>query len=305
MIFKFADYGFNRSHSVAYAMISYRMAYLKAHYPKLFMKHLLSSAINSEIKTKEYIYECAKNTISIRKPDINLSTDSYETINNNIIFPLTNIKNVGVNAARTILKEREKGKFKDIFDFVARCYGGPINSKTLENLIYAGTFDSFGFNKNTLIQNLDVIVNYSEIGSYISDDTFKPELEQYPESSKKELMQKELEVFGFYLSNHPITEYKKQNPKAIELKEISSYFDRMVEAIVYVDKTKEIDTKNKDKMMFITGSDELSQVDIVVFPRVYQVMPTINLGDILKITGKIEKRYDQYQIVASKIIKLN
>ena len=195
--------------------------------------------------------------------------------------------------------------FKDIFDFVARCYGGPINSKTLENLIYAGTFDSFGFNKNTLIQNLDVIVNYSEIGSYVSDDTFKPELEQYPESSKKELMQKELEVFGFYLSNHPITEYKKQNPKAIELKEISSYFDRMVEAIVYVDKTKEIDTKNKDKMMFITGSDELSQVDIVVFPRVYQVMPTINLGDILKITGKIEKRYDQYQIVANKIIKLN
>ena len=305
MIFKFADYGFNRSHSVAYAMISYRMAYLKAHYPKLFMKHLLSIAINSEIKTKEYIYECTKNGISIRKPDINLSTDSYETINNSIIFPLTNIKNVGVNAARTILKEREKGKFKDIFDFVARCYGGPINSKTLENLIYAGTFDSFGFNKNTLIQNLDVIVNYSEIGSYVSDDTFKPELEQFKELSKKELMQKELEVFGFYLSNHPITEYKKQNPKAIELKEISNYFDRMVEAIVYVDKTKEIDTKNKDKMMFITGSDELSQVDIVVFPRVYQVMPTINLGDILKITGKIEKRYDQYQIVASKIIKLN
>lgn len=305
MIFKFADYGFNRSHSVAYAMISYRMAYLKAHYPKIFMKHLLSGAINSETKTKEYIYECNKNGIIIHKPDINLSTDSYETINNQIIFPLTNIKNVGVNAAKVILKERENGKFKDIFDFAARCYGGPVTSKTLENLIYSGAFDKFGFNKRTLIENLDVIINYSEIGSYVADDTFKPELEAYPEFTKKELMQKELEVFGFYLSNHPITEYKKQNPRAIELKDLSNYFDRIIEAIVYVDKTKEIDTKNKDKMMFITGSDELSTADIVVFPRVYQIMPDFSNGDILKITGKVEKRYDQYQIVANKIVKLN
>ena len=305
MIFKFADYGFNRSHSVAYAMVAYRMAYLKAHYTKIFMKHLLSSTINSETKTKEYIYECTKNNIIIHKPDINLSTDSYETINNQIIFPLTNIKNVGTNATKIILNERKNGKFKDIFDFICRCYGGPINSKTLENLIYAGVFDSFGFNKNTLIQNLDLIINYSDIGAYISDDTFKPELEPYKELTNKELMQKELEVFGFYLSAHPVTEYKKQNPKAIELKDLSNYFDKIIEAVIYVDRTKEIDTKNKDKMMFITGSDELEIVDIVVFPRVYQVMPNFKEGNILKIIGKVEKRYDQYQIVANKIIKLN
>lgn len=305
MIFRFADYGFNRSHSVAYAMISYRMAYLKAHYPKIFMKHLLSSAINSEIKTKEYIYECTKNGITIHKPDINLSKESYETLGTQIIFPLTNIKNVGTNATKIIIEERKKGKFKDIFDFVCRCYGGPINSKTLENLIYAGAFDSFGFNKNTLIKNLELITNYSEIGAYISDDTFKPELELYPEFTKKELMQKELEVFGFYLSNHPVTEYKKLNNKAIELKDISNYFDKIVEAIIYVDKTKEIETKNKEKMMFITASDELSQADIVVFPRTYQNMPSFEIGDILKITGKVEKRYDEYQIIANKIIKLN
>ena len=304
MIFKFADYGFNRSHSVAYAMIAYRMAFLKAHYPKLFMKHLLSGAINSEIKTKEYIYECSKNNISIHKPDINLSTSSYETVNNQIIFPLTNIKNVGVNAAKTILKEREKGKFKDIFDFASRCYGGSVTSKTLENLIYSGAFDSFGFNKKTLIKNLDIIINYSEIGAYVADDTFKPELEICEEFSSKERMKQELEIFGFYLSNHPITEYKKRNPNTIELKDLNSYFDKVIEAVIYVDKTKEIDTKNKDKMMFITGSDELSQVDIVVFPRVYENMPIINNGDILKIIGKVEKRYDQYQIVAINIVKL-
>lgn len=305
MIFKFADYGFNRSHSVAYAMISYKMAYLKAHYPKIFMKHLLSLAINSEIKTKEYIYECHRNGIIIYKPDINLSGEYYQIINNQIIFPLTNIKNVGTNAAKVILKEREKGKFKDIFDFVARCYGGAVNSKTLESLIYAGAFDKFGFNKKTLISNLDVIINYSEIGFYVADDTFKPELEQCYEFTKKELMSRELEVFGFYLSNHPVSEYKKQNSKVIELKDINNYFDKVIETIIYVDKIKEINTKNKDKMMFIMGSDELSTVDIVVFPRVYQVMPEFSLGDILKITGKVEKRYDQYQIVANKIIKLN
>lgn len=304
-IFKFADYGFNRSHSVAYAMTSYRMAYLKAHYPKIFMKHLLSSAINSEIKTKEYIYECTKNNVLIHKPDINISEDKYITKNNQIIFPLTNIKNVGINAAKIILNERKKGPFKDIFDFACRCYGGPVNTKTIEALIYAGTFDTFGINKNTLIQNLDIITGYSEIGAYVSDDTFKPELNQKPELTKKELMQKELEVFGFYLSRHPITDYKKQNSNAIELKYLDKYFDKLVEAIIIVDKTKEVDTKNKEKMMFITASDELATTTIVIFPKTYQTISQIEIGDILKITGRVEKRFDKYQIIATKITKLN
>ena len=305
MIFKFADYGFNRSHSVAYAMISYRMAYLKAHYPKIFMKHLLSSAINSETKTKEYIYECIKNNITISKPNINLSTNTYITKNNQIIFPLTNIKNVGNIAANAIIKEREKGKFKDIFDFICRCYNGPVTTKTIESLIYAGTFDIFGINKNTLIKNLDIITGYSEIGVYVSDDTFKPELHQYPEMSSKELMQKELEVFGFYLSTHPVTDYKKRNSNIIELKNIKSYFDKIVNVIVIADKTKEIVTKTKEKMMFLTASDELATTTIIIFPKTYQTINNIEVGDLLKITGKVEKRFDQYQIVATKITKLN
>ncbi len=304
-IFKFADYGFNRSHSVAYAMISYRMAYLKAHYPYIFMKHLLTSAINSEIKTKEYIYECTQNGVVIHKPDINISEDKYINKNNQIIFPLTNIKNVGINATKIILSERKKGPFKDIFDFACRCYGGPVNTKTLEALIYAGTFDNFGINKNTLIQNLDIITGYSEIGAYVSDDTFKPELNQKPELPKKELMQKELEVFGFYLSRHPITDYKKQNPNAIELKHLDKYFDKLIEAIVIVDKTKEIDTKNKEKMMFLTASDELATTTIVLFPKTYQTINQIEVGNIIKINGRVEKRFDKYQIIATKITKLN
>ena len=304
LIFKFADYGFNRSHSVAYAMISYRMAYLKAHYPLVFMKNLLSSAINSETKTKEYIYECTKNGITIAKPNINISDMMYIKVDNKIAFPLTNIKNVGVNAAKAIIEERKNGKFKDIFDFICRCYKGPVNSKTIENLIYAGAFDSFGYTKKTLIQNLDIIINYSEIGSYITDDTFKPELEEFKEFSKRELMQKEEEIFGFYLTAHPVTEYKKNNPNVIEAKDIGNYFDKTVEVIVSVDRIKRLTTKKNEQMMFITGSDELSQIDIVVFPRVYEISPEIEIGDILDIKGKIEKRYDQYQIITNKIIKL-
>ena len=304
LIFKFADYGFNRSHSVAYAMISYRMAYLKAHYPLVFMKNLLSSAINSETKTKEYIYECTKNGITIAKPNINISDMMYIKVDNKIVFPLTNIKNVGVNAAKAIIEERKNGKFKDIFDFICRCYKGPVNSKTIENLIYAGAFDCFGYTKKTLIQNLDIIINYSEIGSYITDDTFKPELEEFKEFSKRELMQKEEEIFGFYLTAHPVTEYKKNNPNVIEAKDIGNYFDKTVEVIVSVDRIKRLTTKKNEQMMFITGSDELSQIDIVVFPRVYEISPEIEIGDILDIKGKIEKRYDQYQIITNKIIKL-
>ena len=105
------------------------------------------------------------------------------------------------------------------------------------------------------------------------------------------------------INNYPIYIQQKAEIFA-EVKDLNSYFDKVIEAVIYVDKTKEIDTKNKDKMMFITGSDELSQVDIVVFPRVYENMPIINNGDILKIIGKVEKRYDQYQIVAINIVKL-
>ena len=305
LILKFADYGFNRSHSVAYAMISYRMAYLKAHYPKLFMKNLLSSAINSEGKTREYMYECKVNNINVLAPNINRSEDNYIISGEDIIFPLSNIKNVGNGAVKTILEERDKGDFKDIFDFVRRCYGKTVNRKTVENLILAGAFLELGFNRKTLIDNLEVIINYGEIGEYLDDDVFKPELEMVSEYKMPEIMNFELEVFGFYLSNHPITEYKLKYPKAIELRYLDSYFDRLVETVVHVDKVRVIDTKRKEKMMFITGSDELTKIDIVVFPKVYKRYSDIDVGDILYATGKVEKRFDQMQIAATILRKLN
>ena len=305
LILKFANYGFNKSHSVAYATVAYRMAYLKAHYPKIFMKNLLSNVINSEEKTAEYIYECKANNINILLPDINKSTDNYIIYKNDILYPLNNIKNIGFNVTKIILEERAKKSFKDIFDFTRRCYGKAVNTKVIENLILAGVFDSLGINRKTLIENLDLIINYGEIGEYLDEEVFKPELEIKDEYTKKELMQYEKEVFGFYISNHPITEYKLKYPNSINIKNIDQYFDKVIDCIIFVDKTNIITTKKGEKMMFITGSDEVAKIDLVCFPKVYNLYPEITKTDILHIKGKVEKRYDKMQVVVQTIKKLN
>lgn len=304
-ILKFASYGFNKSHSVVYAMVAYRMAYLKAHYPKYFFASLLSNAIGSSTKTKEYIYESKLNHIDILKPDINFSDKNYKIEEIGIRYPLSNIKNVGESAIKWILMERKNGMFQDIYDFVSRTYGRGVNRKTIESLINAGCFDSLGYNKKTLHENLDLIINYGEITKDV-DPTYvdKPELVIYKEFTKHDLMEKELEIFGFYLSNHPVTEYKLKMSEVVSINELSKYFDKVVDTILYVDKVKLIETKKKDRMCFLTGSDEIDNIDIVLFPRVYQKYSHIEVGDILKINAKVEKRFDKLQLVANQITVL-
>ena len=304
LIYKFANYGFNRAHSFVYAMVAYKMAYLKANYPAYFMKSLLSMVIGSESKTKEYIYECKLNNISILKPDINLSYDVYNIEEFGIRYPLTNIKNVGLSASKGILDERSKGKFKDIFDFVKRTYGKSINRKTIESLIDAGCFTSLGLNKKTLHHNLDLIINYAETFGDLDDLMLKPELTIVSDYTKQELMQMELDIFGFYLSNHPTSEYKLRYEKTISLKDLDDYFDKVVDTIVYIDRVNEVTTKKQDTMLFISGSDESTTIDIVLFPDTYRKYNKINTGDIVLINGKVEKRFDKLQLVVNEITKI-
>jgi len=305
-ILKFAGYGFNRAHSVVYSVIAYRMAYLKSHYPKHFMASLLTMVIGSEIKTKEYIYECKLNNITILKPDINLSTDNYLVEEDGIRYPLYNIKGVGIASIEAILKERQKGRYQDIYDFMGRAYGDAVNNKVMESLIDAGVFNEFGLNKSTLHKNLDLLVNYASLIKDLNPDYVdKPVLEIVPEYTNSELMQRELAVYGFYLSNHPITEYHLKYPKAITIKDIPNNFNRNIEILLYVDSIKEIETKKKDKMAFINGSDELNTSEVVMFPSVYEKNKNITNGDIILVNGKIEKRFDKYQVVANEIHKIN
>ena len=299
LILKFAEYGFNKSHTIAYAMISYKMAYLKAHYPKIFMKHLLDSAINSDSKTKTYIYECKNFNVFVTGPDINVSADTYVSSNASLVFPFTNIKGIGINNVTNILKEREKGVFKDIFDFVQRC---DVPANVLENLIMVGCFDKLGYNRKTLIDNINVIKNYADLAGYLDEDVFKPELSISAEYTDEFIASTELKLFGFYLSNHPIVKYKNRY-NIIPLSRLSNYFDKRIRTVIYAEKVIEINTKNNEKMAFITASDEVTSAEMVIFPKLYKTL-NIEHGDILLIDGKVEKRFDKFQVIINSAKKL-
>ena len=304
-ILKFASYGFNRSHSVAYALLSYKMAYLKAHYHEHFMKCLLSQAIGSSIDTSNYIDECKNENIKILNPNINESTNNYIVTNNGILYPLNNIKNIGSLVASSIIEERKNGLYKDIYDFIKRTDRKIVNKKVIESLILAGTFDIFKVNRKTLIDSIDIIINYGEVIKLNDDYNLKPVLEEKNDYTTKEKMEHELDLFGFYLSFNPVVEIRKKIPTTISLKNIDTYFDKIVDVVVMVENYRVIESKNNTKMAFILGSDEFKKMDFVLFSNVYEIAPEINKNDIVIIRGKVEKRFDKYQIVVSKIKKVN
>ena len=301
LIVRFADFGFNKSHSVAYAMIAYQMAYLKAHFEYDYYVNLLNTNIGGEVKTKEYIDEAKRSGISILKPDINLSSDAYNRESDGIRLPLRVIKGVGIAASDAILKIRGDKPFADYYDFVARCYGTNVNKKTLECLIYAGVFDAYGYNRATLIKNIPAIITYAElIGDLDSSLVSKPEMEVNVEFNDIELMNKELELFGYYVSSHPASKY----PNVMKQVDIASYFDKYIETVVLIEHIKTLKTKNNDDMAFITGSDETTTSDFVIFSRYFDELKKVKEGDLARIFGKVEKRLDKYQIIINKIEKI-
>ena len=202
-------------------MIAYKMAYLKAYYPASFMKSLLTSVIGSSVDTKIYIEECKLNHISILAPDINLSGKDYQVEEKGIRYPLTNIKDLGIAVVESIMNSRKDEPFQDIYDFVKRTNRKIVSKKVLQRLIAAGCFSHFGLNQRTLDQSLDLILNYGELIKDLDEEyALKPEIELVEEYSKKELMQRELDTFGLYLSNHPVTEFRLQKKNPILLKNI-------------------------------------------------------------------------------------
>lgn len=304
LIVKFANYGFNKSHSVAYAIIAYQMAYLKAHYPAYFIANLLNMSIGSEIKTKEYIIEAKKKGISIYRPNINKSQNEYLVKNNNLLLPFTVIKNVGSSACEEILEERVKhGEYADFYDFVSRTYGKSINRKTIECLIDAGVFNSFKVNHQTLFTNIDNAITYAELRSDLDESlVLKPELEIKEEYDDIMLMNRELEVFGFYVTNHPCSKYTRKD--IMKLSKVKQFFDSYVKTIVIIDSIKKIKTKIGEEMAFITASDETGSIEYVVFPRKSKMLNLLDKKSLFQIIGQVTKRMDQYQIVVSNIKKL-
>ena len=302
LILNFAGYGFNKSHSVVYSIIAYKMAYLKCHYKTIFFSNLLSNVIGSETKTHEYILEAKANNIEIEKPTINNSESKYIIKDNKIIYPISNIKGIGSVVSEQIKKAKEAGQFTNIFDCFSRLYISGIGKKTFETLILADVFKEFNYNRATLIYNLDNLFNYAELTKDIDPSlVIKPEIEYQNEYNNNILLEKEKEVFGFYLSSHPITIYRKENPQCISLNKIDNYFNKKIDVLILVEKIKVITTKKGEKMAFITGSDETSTKEFILFPKVYKNYPNIGKGLLIKIRGQVEKRLDEIQVIVERI----
>ena len=306
LVLNFAGFGFNKSHSVAYAIIAYKMAYLKTHYKTIFFANLLTNVIGSEAKTHEYIMEAKSNKIDVVKPTINKSEDRYIVEDDKIIYPISNIKSIGSVISETIKKAKSEGPFIDIYDCFSRLYIAGVGKKNFETLIMADVFKEFNYNRATLFYNLDSLFNYAELTKDIDPSlVMKPDIEKEKEYENAYLLEKEKEVFGFYLSSHPTTMYKKDNPYCIPLISVEKNFGKQVDTLILVDKIKTINTKKGDKMAFITGSDETATLEYTLFPKLYNQYSNIQRGDLLKIRGNVERRLDQIQIIVDKIKKLN
>ena len=189
LILRFADYGFNKSHTVAYAMIAYQMAYLKTHFREYYYINLLNTNIGGELKTREYINEAKAHGIVILKPDINRSKEKYSKERDGIRLPLRVIKGVGTSGSDTLIKRRGDRPFDDYFDFIVRGYGTNVNKKILEALILGGALDSFGYTRATLIKNIDAVIMYGDLIRNLDASLVnKPELDIVPEYSEISLM---------------------------------------------------------------------------------------------------------------------
>ena len=301
LIHKFSSYGFNKSHSVVYSIISYWLAYLKAHYRKDFMIEMLNSVIKNDEKTKDYINDLRKYGISLLKPDIRFSEDKYIIKNNSIIYPLNGIRNISEIQVKKIIEQRKEDI--DFFDYIKLLTSASFTKKDITNLIDASAFDYIGYNHKTLIENIDSAINYAKLSNDLDDDSIdKPLIKEVDEFSKDELLEREYNAFGLYLFNHPVLKYKDNN---ISTKDIPKYFNKQIKIYLLVNRKKQVETKNKDQMAFVSVEDEFGTTELILFPKIFEKYVNIDKGNIIKVNATVERRNSDYQLIANKIEKLN
>ena len=301
LMLKFAEYGFNKSHSYGYSLVSYRMAYIKAHYPYIFMNHILNEEMSDKDKVKKYFKECKKNKINILKPNINLSDKTFIEDNGSLLYPLNAIKDIPITLINEIIEKRKEKIFSDIFDFVSRIEF-KLTKEILGNLVKSGCFERLNSNMKVLINNLDVIINYGELAHDIgADNSLKPVLDYCDDYDLKEKLFFEKELFGVYLSNHPTIYYKSKTNNIVDIIDCEKYFDKEINIIVIIDSLRKIMTKKNDHMAFILGSDETDEIDLTLFPKTLKQYENIDNGNVILVKGKVEKRFDKYQIVVDKL----
>jgi DNA polymerase-3 subunit alpha len=316
---------FNKSHSTAYAYVTYQTAYLKANYPVEYMSALLTASSGIQDKVDRYRENAQKMGIIILPPDINRSGEDFLPLDDNhILFGLSAVKNLGQGAIENILSARNTdGEFKSLADFCERVELRTVNRRALETLIYCGAFDLIQPNRRQLINDIDVIISWAQqrskerasgqlnlfdmmngmAGQEKSQDIFEqapttPVVEDYPLQEKLRL---EKEYIGFYISDHPLKSIHQaaQILSPISLSALSEPKARQkISAVVMLSSVRKIITKKGDPMAFVQMEDITGEAEGTIFPSTYQELePLLQEGKQLIVWGKAQQRNEKYQLI--------
>lgn len=302
LIDKFANYGFNRSHSLVYAIFTCRMAYLKAHYPREFYASILSNASTTEFNNT--ISEMKALKIKVRCPDINKSGFSFRLEGNDILFPITSVRGVSGVTATNIQTERTFGEFKDLFDFVIRMKKYRFSDAQLMSLIDAGAFDSIEPSRASLRLNIPNALSYA--GALLDDQgllSIDPNFLPKPTIIKTEddlldNLNREFNALGLMVSGSPLDAYqsKIKNLKAIKLDQISASTGD-VKVVAIVKGIKKITTKKKTQMAYVTVYDDTSEMELTVFPEAYaKSISSLKKNNIVVINGYYRSFRDEFNV---------
>jgi DNA polymerase III subunit alpha len=312
-IVRFSNYGFPRSHAVAYSKISYQLGYLKAHYPANFFAELLNTFGNQQEKWHLYLKEIRGTNINVLPPSINKSYGRYSVESGQIRIGLAAIKGVGNQAIKEILHVRKNGAFKHLYDFCLRVDLKLVNRQTMENLIMAGVFDDSYSNRASLLASLDqareqgeLFSEFSGQSSFFKDELlFEMEYVQIEDFSIAKKLADEKELVGTFVSSHPLKEIRPslRGNGYITIREVQRFINkRHISAVVLVQSLKAIRTKRGDPMAFLVVGDETGEVDAVVFPELYRSINQWLMEELMVIIkGKVEYRNNKLQWVLEDI----
>ncbi|MEI6704718.1 MAG: DNA polymerase III subunit alpha, partial [Deltaproteobacteria bacterium] len=306
---KFAAYGFNKSHSAAYALIAYQTAYLKAHYPVEFMAALLTCDMDSTEKVVKNISDCREQGVEVLPPDINSSGLSFTVVGTSMRFGLGAVKNVGAGAIEAILEARKDGPFINLYDFCERVDLRRVNKRVIESLIKCGAFDSTVANRASLIEGLEAATSYGQkiqeertsvqVSLFGTEEVVRGnghggmKLPVVSEWHDKEKLAFEKEALGFLITGHPLDRYI-DDIKRLSSSDIANLVElpdgSEVRICAIVSAFKEITTKKGDRMGFVTVEDLSGSVEVTVFSDIYIMSSSLlKSDDPLFITGKLEK----------------
>ncbi|MBW1819847.1 MAG: DNA polymerase III subunit alpha, partial [Deltaproteobacteria bacterium] len=323
LIEKFGGYGFNKSHSAAYALIAYQTAFLKAYFPVEFMASLLTSEMHSIDGVVKYIAECRDHHISVLPPDINASEKKFTVSDENIRFGLVAVKNVGEAAIEAIVAEREGGRFSSLMAFCERVDLRKVNKRVVESLIKCGAFDSTGAKRSQMTASLEDILDYGQrvqkerndpqMGLFDTGDQKQtinaPDFPAIGEWDEKQLLAFEKESLGFYISGHPLNQYEAvlaqfTNANAISIKEMKDGAAVRIGGVV--GSTKVIKTRRGDLMAFVMLEDTHGSIEVVVFASVYATVNSLFIEDKpILVEGLLQKDEKSLKILADTVIPVD